>query len=70
MSDRPLRCGTCRYADIAVLPNVDGEGPDAVLLCRRFPPTVVPDGDDAVAPAWPLVVESDWCGEHAMAGAA
>jgi hypothetical protein len=63
VAERP-RCGTCRYADPAVIGNVDGDGPDAVLLCHRYPPTMIPDDDDAVGPVWPLVESTGWCGEH------
>jgi hypothetical protein len=56
-------CDTCRYADPTVIANLDGEGPDAVLLCHRYPPVMVAD-DDGFGPIWPLVNETNWCGEH------
>lgn len=59
-------CGTCRFADPTVLPEVDHSGPAAVLLCRRMPPTPVAEDDGeggGVAPAWPIVHEGEWCGE-------
>lgn len=62
MTDNPS-CGTCRHAEPAIVANLDGEGPDAVLLCRRYPPVMVAD-DDGFGPIWPLVAESIWCGEY------
>lgn len=59
-------CGTCRFADVAVLPNLNHDGPGLVLLCRRMPPTPLYEPDDdggGVSPGWPLVGESEWCGE-------
>jgi hypothetical protein len=59
-----VECRTCRYADPTVLHNVDGDGPAAVLLCRRYPPTSVYEADtEGTAPSWPLVHEQEWCGE-------
>lgn len=58
-----LSCDTCRYADPAVLDDVDDNGPAAVLLCRRHPPIMVVH-EDAAAPVWPVVADSDWCGDH------
>lgn len=57
-------CETCRYADPTVVANLDGAGPEAVLICRRYPPAMVED-DGGYGPVWPLVNDSDWCGEHA-----
>lgn len=61
-------CGACRFADPTVLPMVDGCGPMAVLLCRRYPPAPVVE-DEAISPAWPLVQEQEWCGEYGSGSA-
>lgn len=61
-------CGDCRYSIVRS---------DGVLICRRYPPQVVPelvrDYDASVSgtitvvgvqTAWPVVDETESCGEH------
>lgn len=57
-------CGECRFAD----PNVfdddsEGNGPVLGMLCRRYPPSIFWDGEQA-AQTSPSVESTDWCGEH------
>lgn len=58
-------CGTCRHAEMTVLPPCDHEDEGTVgYECRRFPPTIVAVSDDGSAgQAWPIVHADDWCGE-------
>lgn len=58
-----LSCDSCRYSDPTVFDDVDGQGPAAALLCRRYPPIMIFDGD-AAGPIWPVVEGTDWCGDH------
>ena len=63
--ERPT-CATCAYydpADPSVTPGED------MGLCRRSSPRAVTSSydDDAELscfPTWPVVVETEWCGEH------
>lgn len=54
-------CGRCHYADPVV---TDDAEPSPVLICRRYPPTVIDDDWST----WPAVHADDWCGEFRPGG--
>ena len=67
MTARPS-CGSCVFADLVVLDDVDlGETPHRI--CRRFPPQVFGQGE-AAGSSFPLIHDNDWCGEWATGGVA
>lgn len=65
-------CGNCRYSSPEIVDfNAAGdEEPTPILLCHRYPPTMIATGiighegrtTDA-AMAFPQVQSTDWCGE-------
>jgi hypothetical protein len=71
IDDAP-RCGTCRFAlavELAKKQGPAGAGVDLsqprLYTCRRYPPSLVlPVGNGSVAPQWPNMLESMWCGEY------
>ena len=73
MREREQRCGTCAHARKYEYQPVVGTLLAAVAIqdhvvekiqCRRFPPVVVHvSGDHSQITAWPLVHDTDWCGE-------
>lgn len=70
----PGCCWNCKYFDPGeevTLTTLDvvGVGERSHFeydgFCRRYPPTAIPDEDDA---AWPFVKGTDWCGEFVECG--
>lgn len=49
---QPLSCRTCRWFDAATTDRG---------LCRVRPPVMT--SPDSIEGDWPLVQETDWCGE-------
>lgn len=69
MSVKP-NCEKCRFAEIAIIEDVD-EGTVPGMLCRRYPPQMVFAGDDAgggSSTMFPAVVAGEWCGEFQWNG--
>lgn len=55
-----MNCAACHYYTRTLQEKKWGSG-----RCHRYPPTVVQLGDPEQRSAcFPLVDESDWCGEH------
>lgn len=48
------KCGVCRFWLI----DVNGRAPEKEGICRRYPPS----------PDFPLLYESQWCGEFIAIG--
>lgn len=73
------RCGTCRYY---VGPSPNMIGPKGIIIvgaCHLNPPSPVPmfvpsriagvAPTQGLAPGWPPVGPTDWCGQHSRSGA-
>ena len=63
-----MRCGNCRFFKRnEVTSEVWDEHDFQISLsgqCRRHAPEPCSDPELPQVPEWPMVVESDWCGEH------
>jgi hypothetical protein len=53
------RCDKCRFSN----QDDDAEKEVPTLVCHRFPPILKPRDNERLN-EWPVVLPSDWCGEH------
>lgn len=53
-------CPSCRYYEALDPKRTQGK---VLGLCKRYPPTVVIDSDGDPASVWPLVKDTNLCGE-------
>lgn len=67
-----MNCAICYYStpEIVDFDAAGAETPTPILLCRRYPPTMVGTGEvDPISGttqagmAFPQVTDRDWCGE-------
>lgn len=49
------KCESCAFFDC--------EPKEDIGVCRRYPPIVVPAGDDDFDSVMPITSRTDWCGE-------
>ena len=49
------KCASCAF--------FVGEAKEDTGECRRLPPTIFPDGDDAVGFSFAITLADQWCGE-------
>lgn len=63
-------CATCKFS---ILQRISPTDLTRVLVCRRFPPQLVPmqnEGGIGLAALFPVVTDEAWCYEYAPEGAA
>ena len=76
MSEALARCGICQFSvkdSRAWAGSAPGEGTflhhKGNVLCRRHPPTVLPnDSKDTGVAVFPLIDPDHWCGEYQPRG--
>jgi len=54
-----LSCTTCKFNEPVIGKDEEHIEDVPIIICRRNPPQLVEDGKTY----WPVVTESDWCGE-------